>query len=211
MLGVGGLVVAATAGAAELRWLQTTLVLRAELGAEKVQARFPFIVLGEGSVKVTGVHASCDCTVAALEKSTWLPGERGEISVNFELGERVGRQEVGVFVMTDAAPDRPVELRLEVDIPPLLEATPRFLEWKLGVTPEERSVSVKIPARDKVKIRGVRADPARVLARLEPQGDEWRLVLRPVDASRPLDSVVHLDVAVAGHAPRAFAIQTCVR
>ena len=66
---------------------------------------------------VASVRASCGCTAATLDKTTYAPGEQGVVDVTFTFDGRTGPQ-VKYVTVTTAGPD-PQEhlLTLTVDIP----------------------------------------------------------------------------------------------
>ena len=90
------------------------------------------------------VHASCGCTTAQTQKDEVPPGEKGEITATFNIGDRTGTQIKTVTVETDEAPNQKTVLTLKAEIPQQLEITPNFVFWKQGDKPDPKTINVKV-------------------------------------------------------------------
>ena len=94
------LFLAASAPAA-LVFEKTELDLHPDLGAQKVDAVFKYENKGDTPIHIKAVRPSCGCTTAALAKNDVAPGEKGEITATFNIGDRTGTQVKTVTVDTD--------------------------------------------------------------------------------------------------------------
>ena len=65
-----------------------TIEFAADLSTESVEVSFPFEVLGKEPMVLQHIQATCGCTTPEVGKKQFLPGEKGEIKVKFDFGER---------------------------------------------------------------------------------------------------------------------------
>ena len=92
----------AAATQAALVWEKTTIELNPALGAPNAVGVFKYENKGDTPVHFKGApRTSCGCTVAALQKTEVAPGEKGEITATFNIGDRTGVQMKTITVETD--------------------------------------------------------------------------------------------------------------
>ena len=147
-----------------------------------LEARFPFTNTGAAAVEIRALQPGCSCTVAELTKRRFEPGERGELVLRFEVGERTGPQEKLLTVETSDDDPRtgPVVLRLRAEIPAAVRLRPSFVLWTRGEAPEPKALGVEAPAGNLASVRvesstpEVTAEPRAV----EP-GRRWEVTVRP--------------------------------
>ncbi len=176
-----------------------------------VSLEFPFRNTGAQPVRVVRIQPSCDCLAASAEPESVAPGGAGKIAVTFTLGGRSGRQEKSVNVFFADEPERPVELRLVVDIPEPVAIAPRFVFWRVGEAPEAKVFAITLAdAADQLGEIG--CAEAGFAVRLEPTLDprRWRAVVQPVDTARPRQAVVRLTASVGGQR-RVFVLHAAVK
>lgn len=162
-------------------WETRELVLEAEPGGAQVEGVFTFTNQSESDVTITSVKTSCGCTTAKLEKTTYGPGESGQIAVAFAVGDRTGDQVKKVVVRTDA-PESPVTtLTLKVGIPQLVEITPRLLKWTAEEDREAKVIDVVLHETHPVVIKGVESGDAEMEVELEEveEGLHYRVKVVP--------------------------------
>ena len=58
---------------------------------------------GPGELRITGVDATCGCTVTSLGRQQLAPGESSEVAVTFRLAGRSGPQEKAITVLSNAS------------------------------------------------------------------------------------------------------------
>lgn len=152
-------------------WPQQEVVLHAAPTDEQVQATFAFENTSDAPITITGVSTSCGCTTAALDKNTYAPGEAGEISATFEIGQRTGSQTKTLLVRTDH-PDQPaVRLAMTIHIPKLIKMEPGLLLWRPNEPREPKIVHVEV-LEEGVELTGVTSSSESIRAELravEPQ------------------------------------------
>jgi len=100
--------------------------------------KFKFTNTGTDTLIIQDVKPSCGCTTIALERSSYAPGESGEIDTVWEPKGH-GRQSKTITVRTNSRP-RPIhQLRISAEIEPFLRVEPPRGEFKLvkrGENPE---------------------------------------------------------------------------
>jgi Protein of unknown function (DUF1573) len=153
---------------------------------ESIVAKYRFTNSGKESVKVGNVQTSCGCTVASLKKTDYAPGESGEIEAKFTFGGRVGRQEKAILVNTSETKDKPIVLRLVVDIEDQISIQPESVFWRVGEQPDPKKIEVTVADNAPVKILSVVSDNPSIKAELSEvkPGKEYEIQITPTDVSR---------------------------
>src|SRR2546425_3909723 len=129
---------------AELKWEQTSVELHPTPADKQAVGHFKYQNTGKTPVHFKSVHASCGCTTAQTQKDEVPPGEKGEITATFNIGDRTGTQVKTVTVETDDAAKPSTVLTLRTIIPQQLEITPTFVFWKQGEKPDPKVITVKV-------------------------------------------------------------------
>ncbi len=129
---------------AELKFDKTELELHPTPADKQAVGHFTYQNTGKQPVHFKSVKASCGCTTAQSQKDEVPPGEKGEITATFNIGDRTGTQVKTVTVETDDAAKPSTVLTLRTIIPQLLEITPTFVFWKQGEKPDPKAITVKV-------------------------------------------------------------------
>ena len=129
---------------AELKWEQTSVELHPTPTDKQAVGHFKYQNVGKTPVHFKSVKASCGCTTAQTQKDDVPPGEKGEITATFNIGDRTGTQIKTVTVETDDQTNPKTVLTLKAVIPQQLEISPTFVFWKQGDKPEPKTISVKV-------------------------------------------------------------------
>src|SRR5580704_19006661 len=131
---------------AELKWEQTMIELRPTPADKQAIGHFKYQNPGKTPVHFKSVHASCGCTTAQTQKDEVPPGEKGEITATFNIGDRTGTQVKTITVQTDDpdAVKATTQLKLTAIIPQPLEVNPAFLMWQDKEEPKPKTVTVKV-------------------------------------------------------------------
>jgi len=77
---------------AELKWDQTSIELHPTTADKQAIGHFKYQNSGSKPVRFKSVRTSCGCTAAQSQKEEVPPGEKGEITATFNIGERTGTQ-----------------------------------------------------------------------------------------------------------------------
>src|SRR6266436_5414995 len=128
----------------ELKFDKTEIELHPAPADKQAVGHFTYQNTGKQPVHFKSVKASCGCTTAQTQKDDVPPGEKGEITATFNIGDRTGTQVKTVTVETDDAAKPSTVLTLRTIIPQLLEITPTFVFWKQGEKPDPKAITVKV-------------------------------------------------------------------
>ena len=112
------------------------------------------------------------------------PGEKGEITATFNIGDRTGTQVKTVTVETDDAANPKTVLTLKTIIPQQLEVTPTFVFWNQGEKPEPKAISVKVGKEFTVKHIKVTSSSPDFQTKVEETGKgEFKIDVQPKDTN----------------------------
>ncbi|MBX3363573.1 MAG: DUF1573 domain-containing protein [Phycisphaeraceae bacterium] len=94
-----------------------------------VQTTFRFTNIGTETLVLADAQGSCSCTVGKLAKKEYLPGESGELVVEFDPRNRRGAQNRTVVVPSND-PDTPrFTLMVDAFVRPMIELEPNFVRF----------------------------------------------------------------------------------
>jgi hypothetical protein len=171
---------------AELKWEQTQLELHPAVGDKQAVGHFKYKNTGNTPIHFKSVHSSCGCTTAQTQKDQVAPGESGEITATFNIGDRTGTQVKSVTVETDDPAQASTMLILKAVIPQMLEVQPPLVYWQGGEAPKAKTVSVTagkdFPVKE-IKVTPVSTD-FQVKVTKVGKG-EFKLEVQPRDTARP--------------------------
>jgi hypothetical protein len=91
----------------------------------KAEYVFKFTNKGVGTLRITSTKGSCACTVPALDKKEYAPGEGGEIRVVFDPKGKNGEQHQQVTVNTNDAETPVIVLQIAAHVFPEVLVKPR--------------------------------------------------------------------------------------
>src|SRR5690349_22138467 len=155
---------------AELKWEQSTIELHPSVGDKQAVAHFKYENTGKAAVHFKSVKASCGCTATQTQKEVVNPGEKGEITATFNIGDRTGMQVKTVTVQTDDP--NPAQattmLTLKANITPAMEIKPTFVYWTSGEKPTPKKISVKAAKEFPAKQITVKPNNQNFDAKVEP-------------------------------------------
>lgn len=132
---------------AELAWEKTEIELHPPLGAPNAVATFKYSNKGDKPLHINAARPSCGCTVASLKKNDVAPGESGEITATFNIGDRTGTQVKTITVDTDDPKQPSTVLTLKAVIAQALELRPSFVYWESGEAPKPKTI-VAVAGKD---------------------------------------------------------------
>jgi Protein of unknown function (DUF1573) len=184
------LVVAASMQAA-LVFEKTELDLNPELGASKVDAVFKYENTGDTPVHIKAVKPSCGCTTAALAKNDVAPGEKGQITATFNIGDRSGIQVKTVTVETDDPKAPQTVLTFKANIAQLLDLQPSFVFWQANEPAQPKTIIAKAAKGTTIKKVDVTASSADFTAKVVPGANgEFKIEVQPKDTTKPLNATL---------------------
>ena len=174
--------------ASTLVWDQTDI--RIEMGPDQEEARASFKVTNEGEkvVRIARVKSNCGCTDTILNKKILPPGESTEIVAIFSKGKRQGLNRNRLQVYLDNQADAVVTLKMNVQIPTLIEAQPQIVYWKPETSKIPRLVRLVMNERYIDQVLQIDYDRSRLTVTLEPRdpknNDALVLTVKPKDFSK---------------------------
>ena len=153
--------------ASTLVWDQTEV--RIEMGPDEEEARASFKVTNEGEkvVRIARVKSNCGCTNTILNKKILPPGESAEIVAIFSKGKRQGLNRNRLQVYLDSQTDALVTLKMNVQIPALIEARPQIVFWKPESSKSSRPVHLLMDERYIDQILQIDYDRSRLIVTQE--------------------------------------------
>jgi len=177
---------------AALVFEKTELDLQPELGASKVDAVFKYENKGDAPVHIKSVRPSCGCTTAALAKNDVAPGEKGEITATFNIGDRTGVQVKTVTVETDDTKAPQTVLTFKATIAQLLDLQPSFVYWQANEAPQPKTIVAKAAKGATVKNVEVTSSSGDFTAKVEPAktAGEFKIQVQPKDTTKPLNATL---------------------
>jgi hypothetical protein len=194
---------------AELKWEQTQVELHPGIGDKEAVGHFKYQNSGDKPVHFKSVHTSCGCTAAQSQKEEVPPGEKGEITATFKIGDRTGTQVKTVTVETDDPAQAVTMLTLKAVLPEMLEIAPSFVYWQGGEAPKPKTVVVR-PGKDfPVKELKVTSSNAEFSAKVEREKGtgEFKIDITPTQTTHPAASTV---VIQPDNSPRTFYVNARV-
>lgn len=119
-------------------------------------ATFKFTNNGKADLEIKSTQASCGCTVPALAKRIYKPGEAGEISVEYHPQGKRGAQHTRVSVVSNDPGKPTIELEVKSEVNPLVMVEPMLVNLGQFVKGKPTTASAKVTSR----IATVRAESA---------------------------------------------------
>lgn len=177
---------------AQLAWDKTEVELRPKVGEKEAVAQFRYQNKGDKPIRITNVKSSCGCTVPALKKNDVAPGESGEITATFNIGNRTGTQVKTVHVQTDDAAQPGVTLVLKAVIPEELQVQPAFVYWQSGEPVKPKTITVRAGKDVPVTTVAVTSSNPEFTTKVEKgsAAGEFLIHVQPQDTSRAVSSTL---------------------
>lgn len=199
---------------AELKWEQTVIDLNPTVGDKQAVAHFKYQNVGKTPIHFKSVHASCGCTTAQTQKDEVPPGEKGEITATFNIGDRMGQQVKSVTVQTDD-PDpthATTVLTLKANITAPMEIKPMFVYWRGGEAPKSKTIVVKAAREFPAKNITAKSTSPNFTTKVQDGGSpgEWKVEVEPKDTSRAIAAAIMIQTDYPKNAPRSFTVSAQV-
>jgi Protein of unknown function (DUF1573) len=176
---------------AELKWERTEIELHPTPADKQAIGHFKYQNPGKTPVRFKSVHASCGCTTAQTQKDEVPPGQSGEITATFNIGDRTGTQIKTVTVETDDPTNPKTVLTLKTIIPQQLEITPNFVYWKQGEKADPKAITVKVGKEFTVKHIKVTSSSPDFQTKVEEKGNgEFKIDIQPQETNNVIASTL---------------------
>src|SRR6266446_1724430 len=175
------LIFLATAARAELKWEQTQIDLHPAIGDKQAVGHFKYENVGNTPVHFKSVHASCGCTTAQTQKDQVAPGEKGEVTATFNIGDRTGTQVKTVTVDTDDPKTPQTVLKFTATIAQILDLEPTFVFWQAGEAAQPKTIIAKAAKGLTVRKVDVVSSSGDFTAKVDPgaTAGEFKIEIQP--------------------------------
>jgi hypothetical protein len=175
------------AARADLKFEQTQVELHPGIADKETVGHFKYQNTGDKPIHFRSVHASCGCTTAQTQKDVVQPGEKGEITATFKIGDRTGTQIKTVTVDTDDPVHATTVLTLKAVLPEMLQIQPALIAWNVGETAAPKTITVK-PSKDfPIKQLNVNSPSPEFTANVERDSNsgEFKIAVTPKATTHP--------------------------
>ncbi|MBX3737151.1 MAG: DUF1573 domain-containing protein [Candidatus Didemnitutus sp.] len=197
----------------ELKWEASRIEVSVAAGTPEAEGLFKFTNTGPETVRLAQVSATCDCTVATVDKRVYAPDESGAIRLKFTLGDRLGVHEKQVIVTPEPNHTGPIFLTLRVEIQEPVKTSKRLFQWAKETpnTPQLLDIS---PAGKRAVMR-VEVESAPPEIAIDPadkkEDGTFRLSLRPKTTEREMTAQVKWVVLLSDGIKYRFGTFVLVR
>ncbi len=176
---------------AGLKWDQTSIELHPAATDKQAIGHFKYQNTGDKPVKFKSVKTSCGCTAAQTQKEEVPPGEKGEITATFNIGERTGTQVKTVTVATDDPANVTTVLTLKAVIPQQLEIAPTFVFWGQGEEAKSKTIVVRAAKDFPVKHLKVTSSSPDFQTKVEETGNgQFKIDVKPQETNKQTASTL---------------------
>jgi hypothetical protein len=170
---------------AQLTWEKAEVELHPAPADKQAIGTFRYQNKTDKTIHIASVHTSCGCTTAGVKKNDVAPGETGEITATFNIGDRTGLQQKQITVQTDDPKQPTTVLSLKAVIASPLELQPTFVFWQQGEEPKPKTIVAKTSKEVPVKHIDVTSSSPDFQTSVEnaPNG-EFKINVTPKDTTR---------------------------
>lgn len=178
--------------------------LHPAVGDKQAIGQFKYTNVGSTPIKIRSVRSSCGCTTAQSQKDEIPPGQKGEITATFNIGERTGTQVKTVTVETDDAAHATTVLTLKAVLPEMLTITPNFVYWTANEEAKPKTILVKAGKGFDAKNLTVTSSNPEFLTKVEGKAGEWKINVQPKATTRAMAGALTIRPDFPKDAPRVF-------
>src|SRR6266704_5348911 len=176
---------------AESKWEQSQVELHPGAADKEAVGHFKYQNAGDKPIHFKSVRTSCGCTAAQTQKDEVPPGEKGEITATFKIGDRTGTQVKTVTVDTDDPVNATTVLTLKAVIPQELEINPTFVFWGQGEAPRPKTIVVRAGKDFQVKHLKVASSNPEFQTKVEQAGNgQFKIEVQPRETSRMMGATL---------------------
>ncbi|HEX3134093.1 MAG TPA: DUF1573 domain-containing protein [Planctomycetota bacterium] len=189
--------------AADLLFDQETLTITPKAGDDRAIVAFPFRNAGTQVLTISKLEASCGCTTVDLEKLTYQPKEKGEITVIFDLDGLSGLQEKSIQVFYDRGAMILLHLKALMAEAPTI--APTFLTWKVGAAATEQVAVITMPKGVIEHVTEITSSSPAITGKIFPHDDDtYALAVTPTSTTEATNVMLTVRTDL-GRTLRVFA------
>ncbi len=160
----------------------TTVELGELAQGSSVEVRFPFVVEGDGPVKVLGVHEDCGCLSSSLRPGQFLmPGTKDSVRVILDTKAFAGPIDKTIMILTDEPKDNRLHrLRIKAKIRQMVAIVPPLVrfDWTKAQNVGETIVTVRRLAQQTLNIEKVDFNRDNLDVDVTSAADSWQVRIR---------------------------------
>ena len=97
-----------------------------------VEFVFKFKNISDLPISILNIDADCGCINASTDKTILKKDEYSRITGTLSIEGKIGLIEKNVIIMTDSIVNNKINLKIKVNILPVLNLDKRFLFWRVG-------------------------------------------------------------------------------
>lgn len=182
----------ATAAQGALEWQQQEIRLQVHPAQVNAEAIFEFQNTGSEPVSIRDVIITCGCLSRKPYREQYAPGEKGSLTIVFNLRGRQGPQRKHVLVATSDG--KQTELILLVNIPRLYVAEPTLLTWKAEDPETTKTFRLTNPNAEPIRLVSISSSHERLPARLRTlrEGFEYEVEVTRKPETENARSVIRI-------------------
>lgn len=164
--------------ASNLSWDRTEVKLEMKPEQKEIRASFKVTNEGEDRIRIARIKTSCGCTGSIIDRKILNAGDTTEIIATFNKGKRQGLNRLQLDVFIDSQAEAVATLRMNVEIPKLIDAMPQVVYWSPSGSKNERRVSITLDERyvDTIQSIDYDSDKLNVATEKDPSGKATRLL-----------------------------------
>lgn len=176
----------------ELKWEATQVSVDVHPVQVSADAVFRFSNVGEDPVTISEVEITCGCLAPKLDKRTYIPGERGELTVRFDLRNRTGHQRKAVVVKTDGGTE--TTLYTETDIPKAYDMAPVMMKWATDSRAKTKTARLVNLNALPIRLKSIASSHQDLPAELKVirEGFEYEVVVTRLPTAKNARSVIRI-------------------
>jgi Protein of unknown function (DUF1573) len=191
---------------AELKWEQTAIELHPALGEKQTVGHFKYENIGTTPVRIKSARSSCGCTVAQSQKDDVQPGQKGEITATFTIGDRIGIQAKAITVETDDPAHPVTQLMLKTVIPQMLTIAPTFVYWTVGEETKPKTIFVKADKDFHARNLTVTSSSPEFAVKVESSSEgQWKIQVEPKETTRAMGAALTIRPDIPKDSPKSFS------
>ncbi len=169
-----------------------------EIGIKTVNiCHFKFTNIGKGNLIITEIRSTCGCTVPALEKKEYAPGESGSVEVRFTAPEVEGDVVKHLYIQSNDKQTPEAELIIKGKVVTRVKVEPQLIKLSLkgenGACP-----AIKLNSTDGIPFAVTRFEATAncLTADFDPNAAAAEIVLKPKVDTATLRKVLNGRISI---------------
>lgn len=159
--------------------------------ANFIEFLFKFKNISGQSINILDIDADCGCINISSDEMTILKGKCSTIGT-ISIEGKIGLIEKRITVMTDTLVSNRINLKIKVNIIPVLSLNKRFLFWRIGETIKSQQITANLK-NTTYKYQDINYDKKVVSVNIEHiSPTQLRLEIVPLSTAKPTKTQVNI-------------------